>query len=238
MLRLSGQRHSGVTSMPSIVLKFRKGEIVYAQGDPAADWFEVISGTVRTCHLHVNGHRQLTGFYYQGDVFGIETGVHQSSAEAVTDVRLRRVYRALGDQPCVSERRRAVVDSDALQVALHNARDCIFLLGHRTAPQRMAAFLLATSRRIGSNSKFQLPMSRSDIADHLGLTIHTVSRTLSDLVRKGFIVLQGPQTVIIADRERLGELAGLEYEDPLPKAYAASIATSYANTNNITQVAG
>jgi CRP/FNR family transcriptional regulator, nitrogen fixation regulation protein len=238
MLRLSGQRHSGVAPMPSIVLKFRKGEIVYAQGDPAADWFEVISGTVRTCHLHVNGHRQLTGFYYQGDVFGIETGVHLSSAEAVTDVRLRRVYRALGDQPCVSERRQAIVDSEALQGALHNARDCIFLLGHRTAPERMAAFLLATSRRIGSNCKFQLPMSRSDIADHLGLTIHTVSRTLSDLVRRGYIVLQGPQTVIIADRERLGELAGLEYEEKQPDYHSTTIARNFANLNDVTQATG
>ncbi len=237
MLRLSGQRHSGVSPMPSILLKFRKGEIVYAQGDPAADWFEVISGTVRTCHLHVNGHRQLTGFYYQGDVFGIETGVHQSSAEAVTDVKLRRVYRALGEQECITERRRAVIASEALQGALHNARDCIFLLGHRTAPERMAAFLLATSRRIGNNCKFQLPMSRSDIADHLGLTIHTVSRTLSDLVRRGYIVLQGPQTVIIADSDRLGELAGLAQEEIEPQYYPAS-AASYPHVSDLSRGLG
>lgn len=237
MLRLSGQRHLGSNPVPSIVLKFRKGEIVYAQGDPAADWFEVIAGTVRTCYLHVNGHRQLTGFYYQGDVFGIETGAHQSSAEAVTDVKLRRIYRALSEELCLTDRKRAFIDSDALQGALHNARDCIFLLGHRTAPERMAAFLWATSRRIGSNCKFQLPMSRSDIADHLGLTIHTVSRTLSELVKRGIIILQGPQTVIIADSNRLGELAGLSDEEQEPNYHAATL-SAYSKVPEFSQATG
>ena len=68
MQGLSAEVHRGAIPQDTI-LKFRKGEIIFSQGDPGDCWFEVISGTVRTCHFHVDGHRQLTGFFYQGDVF-------------------------------------------------------------------------------------------------------------------------------------------------------------------------
>lgn len=94
MLRLRGHTDIGSTSKnandPGAILKFRKGETVYAQGDPATDWFEVMLGTVRTCLLYSDGHRQLTGFFYPGDVFGIDRGRYASSAEAATAVTLRR----------------------------------------------------------------------------------------------------------------------------------------------------
>ncbi len=208
MLNMRGHTHDAQASVTNIVLKFRKGEIVYSQGDPATDWFEVISGTVRTCYLYADGHRQLTGFFYPGDVFGIEIGMHQASAEAVTDCRLRRVYRIGHDDRSKSEDRAKPKADDVLETALRNAHACIFLLGHRTAAERMAAFLLATAQRIGAERRFQLPMSRADIADHLGLTIHTVSRTLSEFVRRGMIALNGPQTILIEDYAGLQGLAG------------------------------
>ena len=222
MLSMRGQTHPRTTGVPQIILKFCKGEIVYAQGDPATDWFEVISGTVRTCYLYTDGHRQLTGFYYAGDVFGIEMGTHQASAEAVTNVALRRIYRADHEDISLHTARPPKPASDVLETALRNAHACIFLLGHRTAVERMAAFLLATSQRVGADRRFQLPMSRADIADHLGLTIHTVSRTLSELVRRGMIALNGPQTILIADRKGLRGLAGRDTEarSPYPSDFA------------------
>ncbi len=225
-------------------LKFRKGEIVYDQGDPATHWYEVISGTVRTCFLYSSGHRQLTGFFYAGDVFGIEMGNHQSSAEAVTNVVLRRIERTSKPEEAMSRHTPAqsvlltaqphnpvsapvatsvstlastlppaALSAGAWESALSNAHACIFLLGHRTAPERMAAFLLATSRRMGVDKAVKLPMSRADIADHLGLTIHTVSRTLSDFVRRALIALDGPQSVLILDRSALRQMAGRCPED-------------------------
>jgi CRP/FNR family transcriptional regulator, nitrogen fixation regulation protein len=224
MLSMRGRTHPVTTGVQQIILKFCKGEIVYAQGDPATDWFEVISGTVRTCYLYSDGHRQLTGFYYPGDVFGIEMGLHQASAEAVTNVKLRRIYRASHEEQSQHEAKPPKAASDVLETALRNAHACIFLLGHRTAAERLAAFLLATSQRIGGDRRFQLPMSRSDIADHLGLTIHTVSRTLSEFVRRGMIALQGPQTILIEDRAGLHSLAGRDGEDaphPYPPDFPA-----------------
>lgn len=196
MLRLRGHNNTGPNSGPGTILKFRKGEIIYDQGDPATEWFEVISGTVRTCVLYSDGHRQLTGFFYPGDVFGIDTGRYSSSAEAVTAVTLRRCGRGFGEDMQLSE---TVQVHGALQSALDNAQACIALLGRRTAPERLAAFLLVTSRRFAPNKSFALPMSRSDIADHLGLTIHTVSRTLSEFVRRNLISFDGPHSITIED---------------------------------------
>ena len=213
MLRLRGHTHTGSSPAPGTILKFRKGEIVYSQGDPATDWFEVMSGTVRTCFLYSDGHRQLTGFFYPGDVFGIDTGSYSSSAEAVTAVTLRRCGRGFGEDEKISDGPPA---HGVLQSALNNAQACIFLLGRRTAAERMAAFLLATSKRLGTDGPFQLPMSRSDIADHLGLTIHTVSRTLSEFVRRDLISLNGPQSVTIKSRNHLQQLADGTCDLPQP----------------------
>jgi CRP/FNR family transcriptional regulator, nitrogen fixation regulation protein len=231
MLRLRGQTESVTPDIrdieqstkpaPGTFLKFLKGEIVYDQGDPATHWYEVISGTVRTCYLYADGHRQLTGFFYSGDVFGIELGHHQSSAEAVTNLVLRRIGRASQsdgyafDAAMISPSAAGLpsLSQNALESALNNAQACILLLGHRTAAERLAAFLLATSRRLSAEKPVHLPMSRADIADHLGLTVHTVSRTLSDFVRRALIILDGPQTVHILDREALMREAGREQED-------------------------
>ncbi len=219
MLRLRGQpdhrTSEGSCAQPGAVLKFLKGEIVYAQGDPATDWFEVISGTVRTCLLYSDGHRQLTGFFYPGDVFGIDSGHYSSSAEAVTAVTLRRCGRGFGEEARGGD---VPPVRGVLESALSNAQACIFLLGRRTAAERMAAFLLTTARRFRADRPFQLPMSRSDIADHLGLTIHTVSRTLSDFVRRDLISLNGPQSITIVDRagmKRLADGEGSE-DDAMP----------------------
>ena len=184
-------------------LKFRKGEIIFSQGDPGDCWFEVVSGTVRTCHFHVDGHRQLTGFFYKGDVFGVEYGARDAAAEAVTNTTLTR-RPALNDGPNSSGQNRA------LERALDSANQCIFLLGRRNANERVAAFLLIAAKRLSALDSIPLPMTRSDIADHLGLTIHTVSRTISGFVRQGFIELEGPQLCRIVDLEGLRAIAGEE----------------------------
>jgi CRP/FNR family transcriptional regulator, nitrogen fixation regulation protein len=217
MLRLRGHTGypapQGASAHPGTILKFRKGEIVYAQGDPANDWFEVVSGTVRTCLLYSDGHRQLTGFFYPGDVFGIDTGRYSASAEAVTAVTLRRCGRGFGNDAREEDARPV---RGALESALSSAQACIFLLGRRTAAERMAAFLLATAGRFRADRPIHLPMSRSDIADHLGLTIHTVSRTLSEFVRRELISLNGPQAITLVDREGLKRLADGACDDDMP----------------------
>jgi CRP/FNR family transcriptional regulator, nitrogen fixation regulation protein len=210
MLRLSGQTTYPAARRIQTTLKFRKGEIIYAQGDAASDWYQVVSGTVRTCFLYRDGHRQLTGFYYDGDVFGIEAETYRSSAEAVTAVTLTRCGKA---QDSAKTSDQVPETSSLLQSALNHAQSCISLLGRRTATERVAAFLLATAWRIGGTDSLNLPMTRADIADHLGLTIHTVSRTLSELARREIIHLDGPQSIAIRNPHLLRLLADGEVRD-------------------------
>ncbi len=181
-----------------------KGVVIYHEGDDATYWYEVVSGTVRTCRFMGDGHRQLTGFFYAGDVFGVDRGTYREAAEAVSGVVLRRF-------PAVSPEqleRAGGAPQNMLERALESARECIFLFGHRTAANRVAAFLIAIADRSAVKSGVQIPMTRSDIADYLNLTLHTVSRTISEFARDRLIALDGPQNVRILDLERLRLLAG------------------------------
>ena len=183
------------------LVHYAKGETIYHQGDLANQWFEVVSGIVRTCRFLANGHRQLTGFFYADDVFGVDGGRHAESAEAVTDIVLRRSPAAsLGMGPGSAPQ--------AFERALESARRSIFLFGHRTATNRVAAFLITIAERSGVKAGVQLPMTRGDIADHLNLTLHTVSRTISDFARRGLIALSGRQDVMILDLNGLRALTG------------------------------
>lgn len=203
------------------ILKFRKGEIIFSQGDPGDCWFEVISGTVRTCHFHIDGHRQLTGFFYQGDVFGVEYGLRDSAAEAVTNVVLARRPASKGGPDAPRQNR-------ALERALDSANQCIFLLGRRNANERVAAFLLIAAKRLSAIGSVPLPMTRADIADHLGLTIHTVSRTISGFVRQGLIELDGPQSCRLLDLDGLRAIAGEEAGTTIGKMGAIPMRQRFA----------
>ena len=188
------------------VAQFAKGDSIYHQGDVANQWFEVVSGMVRTCRFMADGHRQLTGFYYSGDVFGVDGHRRCESAEAVTDVVVRRSPISIpgdgmDDAPQPFER------------ALESARRSIFLFGHRTATNRVAAFLIEVAQRSELAVGVQLPMTRSDIADHLNLTLHTVSRTIRDFAKKGLIELNGRQHLRILDPTGLRRLAGDATDD-------------------------
>jgi CRP-like cAMP-binding protein len=183
-------------------VQFAKDQAIYHQGDSANQWFEVVTGIVRTCRFMADGHRQLTGFYYAGDVFGVDGTHYCESAEAVTEVALRRSRAASLNQEPGDDA------ALALEKALESARRSIFLFGHRTAANRVAAFLITMAERSGLRAGLQLPMTRSDIADHLNLTLHTVSRTISEFARNGLILLHGRQEVRILDLDGLRVIAG------------------------------
>jgi CRP-like cAMP-binding protein len=188
--------------------RFQKGETIYFEGDSADTWFEVAKGVARTCRYHSDGHRQLTGFHYAGDVFGLEEGLRLESAEAVTDMICWSIAKPTGEAYVGDEGCLTAEHDRALGKALESANRCIFLFGRRTAPQRLAAFLLMTADQLEVNSDVDLPMCRTDIADYLGLTIHTVSRTITQLCDDSLISLMGAQHCRIVDRPGLTALAG------------------------------
>jgi CRP-like cAMP-binding protein len=191
--------------VPDLV-RFHRGETIYCEGEPAQSWFIIELGVARTCRFYISGHRQLTGFQYPGDVLGFDDQVHDQSAEAVTDVTLRR-FKApsdTGESPASG----VPVPEQALRNTLENAVRCVSLFGRRTADERVAAFILMIADRSKAGMDVELPMCRSDIADYLGLTIHTVSRTFTQLSKDGLIAIDGAHRCRILDLAGLSALAG------------------------------
>ncbi|UYN94598.1 MAG: helix-turn-helix domain-containing protein [Enhydrobacter sp.] len=182
-----------------------KGEELFAEGDPADCFYKVVSGTVRTYKLLSDGRRQIDAFHLAGDLFGLEAGAeHRFCAEAVdgaTVVAFRRSrldalthdHPGFGDQVMSSMIRN-----------LERAQEHMLLLGRKTAQEKIASFLLDMADRMHEDDHFELPMQRSDIADHLGLTIETVSRTLTEFARRGLIkVAASSRSIVLADKGRL-----------------------------------
>ena len=168
-----------------------KGEQVFAEGDEAEYFYQIVSGTIRSYKLLSDGRRQIDAFHLQGDIFGLEAGTeHRFSAEAVGNAsviafRRSRLSALIQEDPAFRDR----VMSSTLR-SLERAQDHMLLLGRKTAQEKIATFLLDMAERIShDDEQFELPMQRSDIADHLGLTIETVSRTLTQFVRSGLIRL-------------------------------------------------
>ena len=168
-----------------------KDEELFAEGDEADCFYQVVSGAIRSYKLLSDGRRQIDAFHLPGDIFGLEAGTeHRFSAEALGDAsviayRRSRLAALTQDDPAFRDR----IMSSTLR-SLERAQDHMLLLGRKTAQEKLATFLLDMAQRIcGDDEHLELPMQRSDIADHLGLTIETVSRTLTQFARSGLIRL-------------------------------------------------
>ncbi|MGX1307714.1 CRP/FNR family nitrogen fixation transcriptional regulator [Amorphus suaedae] len=173
---------------------------IFAQGEPVTHFYKVVSGVVRTCVYLEDGHRQIGSFQLPGDLFGIGMGDrHAFSAEAVTDCQLVRVRRSALE---AASKRRPELCRAMLACtfrSMERLRAHVTLLGRRSALERVVAFLRALSERQHQPSVIELPMSRQDIADHLGLTIETVSRTMTQLQDIGLITLDGSRRVRVRE---------------------------------------
>jgi CRP/FNR family nitrogen fixation transcriptional regulator len=189
-------------------MTFPRDAEIHGEDEPADFFYKVITGTVRAYRVLSDGRRQIAAFYMPGDVFGFETGPqHALSAEAVTDTKLLVIKRS-------SMMALAARDHSVAQLLLRmtmrelaRAQDHIMLLV-KTAQERVAAFLLEMADRVQRCSEVDLPMSRQDIADYLGLTIETVSRTLTNLESTAAIALPTSRRIILCDRRALSRLNG------------------------------
>lgn len=202
-------RSDAMTAKPVGVARvLGKGEEVFAEGDAAEFFYKVVSGTVRTYKLLNDGRRQIDAFHLAGDIFGLETGEeHRFSADAVDAAKIvafrRRRFETLAhDDPELGDQ---VMSS--MMRSLERAHDHMMLLGRKTAQEKVASFLLDMARRVSKGDRFDLPMQRTDIADHLGLTIETVSRTLTQFAREGLIKLAAAsRSVVLCDKDALRRL--------------------------------
>jgi CRP/FNR family nitrogen fixation transcriptional regulator len=182
-----------------------KDEEVFGEGDRAAFFYKVVSGAVRTSKLLSDGRRQIDAFHLPGDIFGIESGdEHRFSAEAVGDAAVVVYRRCALDNVASQDGALAREIVAAMMRSLERAQEHMLLLGRKSALEKIATFLLDLAERAGDDA-IELPMSRTDIADHLGLTIETVSRSLTELNRNGVIALPAQRRSI-----RLRDKAALE----------------------------
>jgi len=194
---------------PPRELTFAPGQTVFFDGDEARFFFEIVSGTLRCCRLTLDGRRQIYRFAGAGEMLGLGgEDLHSYSAEAVTDVVVRR-HRLLSLNTAMTkdhQLRERVLQS--LRDELAAVRTQMTLLGRMSAAEKVASFLIDLSERTADpEGWFHLPMTRCDIADYLGLTIETVSRKINKLKRLREIDMKTPSDIRIAERDRLADFA-------------------------------
>jgi CRP/FNR family nitrogen fixation transcriptional regulator len=187
-------------------MPFSRNAEIYGENEPAEYLYKVISGAVRTYKVLNDGRRQIGSFYLPGDMFGLEVGnEHTFSAEAVADCKVLVIKRsalvALASRDNEVARQLWTMAAGELQ----RAQDHIMLL-IKTAQERVAGFLLEMAGRNSGASEVELPMSRQDIADYLGLTIETVSRTLTQLENSGAIKVPTSRRIVLRSRGALTRL--------------------------------
>jgi CRP/FNR family transcriptional regulator, anaerobic regulatory protein len=189
-------------------VSLRRGETLFREGDEARHYFKVVTGAMRTCKLLPDGRRHVSGFSLGGDFLGLEAnGIYHFTVEAVSDVTLIRfsrtaVERLVEQQPQLARRLLGLI-SNSLSIAQAQ----MMMLGRKNAVERVASFLLEMAEREGEGDQISLPMTRADIADHLGLSTETVSRTFTALKTEGIIKLLGADQVVMRKRHALAEIA-------------------------------
>jgi CRP-like cAMP-binding protein len=190
------------------VRQLAANEHAYFEGDTECRIYRIEEGMMRLYRILADGRRQIMAFRSAGNIIGIgSNGKQFCSAEAVTPVRLRSLPLSVADRRMREE---PVVQSELLNLLtneLAEARQQLAVLNRRSALEKVAAFIADHSRRSGYAQRVELQVSRNDIADFLGLTIETVSRTLTKLRSQRVIETPQAQSIIILDFDRLHDLA-------------------------------
>jgi len=188
--------------------KYRGGAKVFGEAEPADYLYQIREGAVRTCKQFSDGRRQIGAFHLPGDIFGAEDGgVHRFTAEAIVNTTVWVAKRqslfarlAKSDIAAANNVRHLVTRT------LEHVENHLLLLGRRNSLEKVVAFLLEVDRRLGQPDVMVLPMGRRDIADYLGMTLETVSRSLS--VFRDERILSFRETnrkIVLHDRSKLAE---------------------------------
>jgi len=201
----------------AVTMSVQPGHTFIQEGDPAEHFFNVTAGTAKLYKLLPDGRRQVTGFAGVGYFLGLAVSESYAySAEALGPVGIcrfsRSKLRGLLDDFRMMEKKLLEVASHELVVA----QEQMLLLGRKTARERMASFLVARANLLphclgqaaaGVAERIHLPMTRGDIADYLGLTIETISRTLSRLKAEKMIAIPNNSEIVLLNHAALDSIA-------------------------------
>jgi len=200
--------HDDFPLMSGPQIRYAREEEIFGEGEPAEYVYQVVSGAVRTYRILRDGRRQIDEFHFAGGYFGIEAGQeHRTTAEAMTDttvLMIRRLrLRDLATQRGEVARKLLQLTIEGLQ----RSQDHVLMLGCKSACERVAGLLVDLADRAGGGRVLQVPMSRQDMADYLGLTIETVSRSLTQMQADGLIEISARRSITLRDREALADMA-------------------------------
>ncbi len=191
--------------------KLAARQLIWAEGDLRNEVCFVRSGTVCFYKVLMDGRRVVTGFAYPGDMIGFGIGPHQRNAEAVQCCKLEPMTMANFQSAIASDNDLSDFVQAQSSRELCSSYEHLMVLTKMTASERLAHFLTGLStrnRRLGySPNSVLIPMRRVDIADYLGLTIETISRTFTTFKTHGLIGMEDPCVVFILNLERLAALA-------------------------------
>jgi CRP-like cAMP-binding protein len=187
-------------------------EVLFRQGDDAEYIFGIVDGVMCNYQILADGRRQVISFAYPGEIIGLgHSDTYRFNCEASCDGCVRRIssvafFRYTESRADIGRRLLDIANAELTSTQEHQV-----LLGRKSAVEKLAWFLLSLVRRsngeFAPRPQFQLPMTRRDIADYLGLTVETVSRNLTKLKLMGVIYMPQTTTVVIHDMDMLKEAA-------------------------------
>ncbi len=195
--------------------RFSAGQIIHAEGEKPAYFCAVVTGVVKLMKSLANGNQQIVGLLLAGDFLGRPFGQDsRTSAVAATEVQICSFPRAVVEGLACESRTLENWLLNHVSDELEKAQDWIVLLGRMTAEQRIATFILSVMRstRLPDAAApdsygeilLELPLSRTEMADYLGLTIETVSRQIARLRQRGVVAVgAASRTMIICQPEVL-----------------------------------
>ena len=207
---------SRITPTPDgMVRQLGHKEHVFFEGDEREHIYEVVEGVVSVYTVMPDGRRQVISFCYPGTLLGFgHAERYLYNAEALSSVKLRcypasALERVAAERPDLSKSLMSFMMAE-----LAATRDQLLTLGRKSAPEKIASFLLDLSHHNSDVEEdphvLHLPMTRSDIADYLGLTIETVSRNFTKLRVDRVIDLDQSATVLIRDMDALEDIASCD----------------------------
>ena len=190
-------------------------QVLVEEGSADADVVTLVDGVVIAFMSLAGGLRQVTGFHFAGDLLNWprDSVTSRVTLQALTPASVCRIDRDRLRELCYSYPELADHLSDLASVQIDAAREHMVVLAHGTAEQRVSSFLMGLTRRTGDRrviaSSIDLPMSRADIANYVGLRVETVSRMFTRLTSAGLLSLPTPQKVVVMDHCALADRANI-----------------------------
>jgi len=185
-----------------------KGELLIAQGEEFQSVFAIKTGSVKTYRTSCDGNEQITGFYFPGDLIGLnalDSGVCPDSIKVLETTTVCKVAFEQLDvlSATLPKLRRQILKTMSKEIC--NEQHMLQLLANKSADERIATFLLRLSSRFKargfSDLRFRLPMSRNEIGNYLGLTVETVSRVITRMQKSGLIQVENKEIEILQLKE-------------------------------------